>query len=56
MVVGGYFVRPGETPVIKINLRIDPPIFLFNSFSNCFLFEKNIKLIDVYLRTICFYT
>jgi hypothetical protein len=33
MVVGGYFVRPGETPMIKINLRIDRPSFLFSNFS-----------------------
>lgn len=26
MVIGGYFVRPGETPMVKVNSRIDPPI------------------------------
>jgi len=39
MVVGGYFVRHGETPMIKVNLRIDPPSFnqilANNSFLHC---------------------
>ncbi|XP_073263815.1 uncharacterized protein [Populus alba] len=41
MVVGGYLVRPVETPVIKINLRIDPRVFYLIAFQIAFYLKKH---------------